>query len=140
IAEGDLGAAGAWPASARVQAMVAAATPDLVLGLGDLAYADLTGAAAMHRHFEGVRRWSERAAYMPAWGNHDWQRDEGDRAGGAGGRRGRRRRGARAPQGALGAAERRRRRGRAGRAGVLRRRLVLVRLRRRPLHRLPRAV
>ena len=35
------------------------------------------GQAAVDRHFDDVMAWSRTAAYMPAWGNHEW--DEPDR-------------------------------------------------------------
>ena len=40
---------------------------------GDLTYANATGQgqAAVDQHFNDVMAWSQSAAYMPAWGNHE---------------------------------------------------------------------
>ena len=95
-----------------------------MLALGDLSYADERSQADVDRHFDDVMVWSRRAAYMPVWGNHEWERQ---------GRR---------PaqlQGPLRAAPRGCIAGRA-RGRLLRRGLVLVRPGRRPLHHLPGAV
>ncbi|HEY2898968.1 MAG TPA: metallophosphoesterase family protein [Polyangia bacterium] len=72
VAQGDIGASNIWPNVARIQQMVAAAKPDLVLVLGDLAYGDLK-ANAVDQHFDDVMVWSQDAAYMPIWGNHEWE-------------------------------------------------------------------
>ena len=42
---------------------------------GDLTYANSPGRgqAAVDQHFNDVMRWSTRAAYMPAWGNHEYE-------------------------------------------------------------------
>ena len=103
--------------------MIARADPTLVLGLGDLTYADERSQADVDRHFDDVMVWSRRAAYMPVWGNHEWD-GKGRPA---------------QLQGALRAAQRRGVSRRA-RGGLLRRGLVLVRPGRRPLHHLPGAV
>ena len=52
--------------------MIARVDPTLVLGLGDLTYADERSAEDVDRHFDDVMVWSRRAAYMPVWGNHEW--------------------------------------------------------------------
>jgi calcineurin-like phosphoesterase family protein len=48
--------------------------PDFILAVGDLSYANSTGhgQAACDQHFNDVMVWSQEAAYMPAWGNHEW--------------------------------------------------------------------
>ena len=46
--------------------------PSFVLMVGDLTYANGTNIAAVDQHFNDVMRWSTRAAYMPAWGNHEY--------------------------------------------------------------------
>jgi hypothetical protein len=71
-AVGDLGDTGGQPAAAGVHRDMRLADPWFVLALGDLSYADLKDQAAVDRHFEDVMVWSQRAAYMPAWGNHEW--------------------------------------------------------------------
>ncbi len=46
--------------------------PAFVLVCGDLTYGDQNGVAAVDQHFNDVMSWSQDAAYMPAWGNHEW--------------------------------------------------------------------
>lgn len=46
--------------------------PEFVLMMGDLTYGDQDGLAAVKQHFNDVMPWSQSAAYMPAWGNHEW--------------------------------------------------------------------
>jgi Concanavalin A-like lectin/glucanases superfamily/Bacterial Ig domain/Purple acid Phosphatase, N-terminal domain len=45
---------------------------DFSLAIGDLTYADNNGAIDVDQHFNDVMLWSQDAAYMPAWGNHEW--------------------------------------------------------------------
>ena len=73
VAVGDLGDAANQPAAAGVHRDIRLADPSFVLALGDLSYADLKTQAAVDRHFEDVMIWSQRAAYMPTWGNHEWE-------------------------------------------------------------------
>jgi Calcineurin-like phosphoesterase len=73
VAVGDLGDAANQPAAAGVHRDIRLADPSFVLALGDLSYADLKTQAAVDRHFEDVMLWSQRAAYMPTWGNHEWE-------------------------------------------------------------------
>ena len=78
-AVGDMGDAADQPAAAGVHRDMSLADPWFVLALGDLSYADLKNQAAVDQHFDDVMVWSQRAAYMPAWGNHEWndpQRDD----------------------------------------------------------------
>jgi hypothetical protein len=72
-AVGDLGDAANQPAAAGVHRDIRLADPSFVLALGDLSYADLKTQGAVDRHFEDVMVWSLRAAYMPVWGNHEWE-------------------------------------------------------------------
>jgi hypothetical protein len=74
--QGDIGSS-AYPSMAGVQSLIAAGKPTFVLGLGDFAYAADHGLAAVDQHFNDVMVWSQDAAYMPMWGNHDWG-DAGD--------------------------------------------------------------
>jgi len=76
-AEGDIGSSLSYSVMAPTQAQIAADAPNFVLALGDITYGDSKGAQAVDRHFNDVMAWSLTAAYMPAWGNHDW-RDVGD--------------------------------------------------------------
>jgi Purple acid Phosphatase, N-terminal domain len=45
---------------------------DFSLLLGDLSYADSNKVADVDQHFNDVMLWSQDAAYMPGWGNHEW--------------------------------------------------------------------
>ena len=79
VAVGDIGDTGGQPLAAGVHRNISLAEPWFVLALGDLSYADLKNQTAVDRHFDDVMVWSQRAAYMPAWGNHEWsdpQRDD----------------------------------------------------------------
>jgi hypothetical protein len=40
--------------------------------VGDLTYGNILTQADVDRHFNDVMTWSRDAAYMPAWGNHEW--------------------------------------------------------------------
>jgi hypothetical protein len=79
-AVGDLGASTNSPATAIVSRMIARADPLFVIGLGDLTYADDGNQADVDRHFDDVMAWSRRAAYMPLWGNHEWDSNRDDLA------------------------------------------------------------
>lgn len=46
--------------------------PAFVLMVGDLTYGDQDGADRVPRHFTDVMSWSQDRAYMPCWGNHEW--------------------------------------------------------------------
>jgi hypothetical protein len=70
--EGDIGAADHYPPVAAVQDAIAKDDPWFVLVVGDLTYADDFGPEAVDRHFDDAMAWSRDAAYMPAWGNHEW--------------------------------------------------------------------
>jgi len=73
VAVGDMGASASCPASTSVNRTIAGINPTLVLALGDLTYADDGSQANVDCHFDDVMAWSRRAAYMPAWGNHEWE-------------------------------------------------------------------
>ncbi len=73
MAEGDIGAASDYPPLAVVHSQIAAQTPAFVLALGDLTYGNVNGARAVDDHFNDVMAWSRDAAYMPVWGNHEWE-------------------------------------------------------------------
>ena len=70
--QGDIGNARDWSRMAACQSMIAAGKPDFVLCVGDLAYGDSMGQRAVGAHFDDVMPWSLDAAYMPAWGDHEW--------------------------------------------------------------------
>lgn len=71
-AEGDIGASRDYENVVPDQCLIAAHLPALVLVLGDLTYGNPNGQASVDRHFSDVMVWSQDAAYMPAWGNHEW--------------------------------------------------------------------
>ena len=74
--EGDIGSSLKYTKVAPTQAQIAADDPAFVLGVGDLTYGNDDGQSAVDQHFNDVMPWSSKAAYMPVWGNHDW--DGGD--------------------------------------------------------------
>jgi hypothetical protein len=70
--EGDIGDASSYARVAPVQSLIAAGSPAFVLAVGDLTYGNANGQVCVDRHFNDVMVWSQDAAYMPAWGNHEW--------------------------------------------------------------------
>jgi hypothetical protein len=72
LAEGDIGDAGTYSRVGIVQSQMADQHADFALMVGDLTYGNAHGQAAVDRHFNDVMVWSQDAAYMPAWGNHEW--------------------------------------------------------------------
>jgi parallel beta-helix repeat protein len=71
---GDIGSTLLSPKVATVAGQVAGDAPAFVLMAGDLTYANAAGAtqASVDQHFNDVMAWSDTAAYMPSWGNHEW--------------------------------------------------------------------
>jgi parallel beta-helix repeat protein len=59
-------------------AAVAADNPAFVLVNGDLTYANEQTQSAADQHFNDVMVWSQSHAYMPAWGNHEWETPAND--------------------------------------------------------------
>ncbi len=76
--EADVGDSGSDPPVTPTQAQIAADKPAFVLVVGDLTYGNDEGQDAVDRHFNDVMAWSRRAAYMPAWGNHEWDKSTDD--------------------------------------------------------------
>lgn len=72
-AVGDMGATDVEPDASGVNEDLRIADPWFVLMLGDVSYADLKSKADVDQHFQDVMTWSRRAAYMPVWGNHEWE-------------------------------------------------------------------
>src|SRR4051794_16742071 len=70
--EADVGDSSNEKRVGPTQAQIARDRPAFVLVAGDLTYANDDGQAAVDRHFDDVMAWSGSAAYMPAWGNHEW--------------------------------------------------------------------
>ncbi len=71
-AEADIGDAASYAPMAGVQSLIAGVKPAFVLGIGDLTYANPNGLPVADAHFNDVMVWSQDAAYMPVWGNHEW--------------------------------------------------------------------
>lgn len=71
-AEGDIGASTDFKDVVPNQRLIAAQKPRFVLVLGDLTY------GAPDQHFNDVMVWSRDAAYMPAWGNNEWDHPPND--------------------------------------------------------------
>jgi parallel beta-helix repeat protein len=69
----DVGSSRDYSNVAPTQNQVAADNPAFVLVPGDLTYAEPLGQPAVDQHFNDVMAWSQQAAYMPAWGNHEWE-------------------------------------------------------------------
>ena len=71
-AEGDIGGSNSFISVPGVQRLIADDLPAFVLILGDLTYGNATGQPSVDQHFNDVMVWSQNTAYMPAWGNHEW--------------------------------------------------------------------
>ena len=71
-AEADVGNTLSKPRVAEIQSLIAAGEPRFVIVAGDISYADsYASVAAVDQHFNDVMVWSQDAAYMPTWGNHE---------------------------------------------------------------------
>jgi hypothetical protein len=70
--EADVGDSGSYGNMRSTQEQIAADQPAFVLVSGDLSYGNAHGQAAVDQHFNDVMAWSQQVAYMPAWGNHEW--------------------------------------------------------------------
>jgi len=70
--EADVGDSNSSAKVRTTQEQIAADNPAFVIVAGDLTYGNTNGQAAVDQHFNDVMAWSRRAAYMPAWGNHEW--------------------------------------------------------------------
>jgi len=71
-AEGDVGDVSSYSRVGPVQALIAGGKPSFTLVVGDLTYGNANGLAVVDKHFNDVMVWSQDAAYMPGWGNHEW--------------------------------------------------------------------
>ncbi|MBX5468889.1 MAG: metallophosphoesterase family protein [Thermoleophilaceae bacterium] len=76
--EADVGDSRSASRVRATQAQIAADRPAFVIVAGDLTYGNDDGQAAVERHFDDTMAWSVRAAYMPAWGNHEWDEPTDD--------------------------------------------------------------
>lgn len=78
FAQGDIGDTGSYFRVGAIQDLIANGRPDFVVGLGDLTYGNAHGQEAVDQHFNDVMVWSRDAAYMPLWGNHEWDKSTDD--------------------------------------------------------------
>ena len=77
-AQGDIGDASSYSQMPGVQDLIAGVQPAFVLAAGDLTYGNANGISTVDFHFNDVMAWSRDAAYMPAWGNHEWDKPAAD--------------------------------------------------------------
>ncbi|MFL6075875.1 MAG: right-handed parallel beta-helix repeat-containing protein [Mycobacteriales bacterium] len=77
---GDIGDTSHFSHLADTFSAISADQPNFVLMDGDLSYANAANAtqAVVDQHFNDVMAFSTRAAYMPAWGNHEWESEAVD--------------------------------------------------------------
>ncbi len=73
--EADIGSTADYFRAGIIQNMIGADPPTFALLVGDLTYGNSNGAASVDQHFNDVMAWSLNAAYMPAWGNHEYELD-----------------------------------------------------------------
>jgi hypothetical protein len=71
-AEADVGDSTSYSRMTPIQNLIKSVEPDFVLIPGDLTYANSHGQTHADQHFNDVMVWSQDTAYMPAWGNHEW--------------------------------------------------------------------
>jgi chitodextrinase len=76
--EGDIGSTNTYSRVGGVQDLIANGAPAFVLAIGDLTYGNDKGMDDVDQHFNDVMGWSRDAAYMPAWGNHEWDQSTDD--------------------------------------------------------------
>ena len=76
--EGDIGDTTSYADMGAIQTLIAQGAPSFVLAVGDLTYGNANGQSKVDNHFNNVMKWSQDAAYMPAWGNHEWDESTDD--------------------------------------------------------------
>ena len=69
---GDIGDSTSYQWVMPNMRLIANDLPRFCLLVGDLTYANSHGQSHCDVHFNNVMVWSQDAAYMPAWGNHEW--------------------------------------------------------------------
>ena len=74
----DVGSSSAYRVIPVLESIIAADLPQFCLLPGDLSYGNAHGQAAVEQHFDDMMAWSRDAAYMPAWGNHEWDEPASD--------------------------------------------------------------
>jgi hypothetical protein len=78
VAVAGMGSSIDFPEVMALHRLIALEDQAFVLGLGDLTYADIRSQVSVSRHFEDVTVWSRNAAYLPVWGEHEWQSPKRD--------------------------------------------------------------
>ena len=74
LVEGDIGDSAHYAGVAGVQQQMSQELgARFALLVGDLTYGDGNTQSAVDGHFNDVMPWSRDVAYMPAWGNHEWE-------------------------------------------------------------------
>jgi hypothetical protein len=76
--EADVGASTDFPPAGTTESQIAGDNPAFVLVVGDLTYGNDEGQSAVDQYFNDVMVWSSKAALMPAWGNHEWDKSTDD--------------------------------------------------------------
>jgi hypothetical protein len=76
--EGDVGDTSSYVRMGPVQDLIMQGAPSFVFVVGDITYANANGQATVDNHYNNVMKWSLDAAYMPAWGNHEWDEPTDD--------------------------------------------------------------
>ncbi len=74
----DVGSSSSYKEVPVLQSLIAADLPRFTLMVGDLSYGNAHGQKAVGIHFDDMMPWSQDAAYMPAWGNHEWDSPSSD--------------------------------------------------------------
>jgi hypothetical protein len=69
---GDTASTLCKPWVADVHRLIAEQDPHVVTHGGDISEANVCGAAAVHAYYLDQQVWSTRAAFQPAWGNHEY--------------------------------------------------------------------
>jgi hypothetical protein len=78
-AVGDIGDSTSYSRMPIIQSQIASSAPlAFVIAVGDLTYGNSHGQTHVDQHFNDVMVWSQDAAYMPAWGNHEWDKTTDD--------------------------------------------------------------
>ncbi len=77
--EGDIGDSTSYPTwIGPVQRMIASQQPQFAILAGDLTYGNAHGQSHVDQHFNDMMAWARDAAYMPGWGNHEWDASTDD--------------------------------------------------------------
>jgi hypothetical protein len=77
-AQGDVGLTNSYFRMGGVQDVIADGQPAFVPVEGELAYGNAEGMDDVEQHFNDVMVWSQDAAYMSNWSNHEWDNSSDD--------------------------------------------------------------